>query len=149
MNTIFIGVAREMTDRREVYVERDGELRRLTRRAGGAQVGYSWDQAGPESIALGRAMLWLVTGVEPPFGLYRGFTSDIVASLPLPQKQGEAWRLSEADIRAWLRDVGWSSADLAGADRTSVLQRMRRAWDERVQRSAAIFRSRSTSVAKA
>ncbi len=107
MSRVFVGVAQQGSRKGEVWLDEHGQRHDLTRRVRGKHVGYSWDQAGPESTELGRAMLWLVTGLEPPWALYRGFTSDIVAHLPLPPCVDECWRLSEQDIRAWLHEVGW------------------------------------------
>jgi hypothetical protein len=100
MNRIFVGVGRGPAGGSDVYVEQNGERQRLTRSVRRVHEGYSWDQAGPRSTELARAMLWLVSGGEPPWTLYRGFTSDVVAHLPMPVCEGECWRLSEAEIQA-------------------------------------------------
>lgn len=91
-----------------VYVEQGGQSYHLTRRVRRARQGYSWDGVGPNSTELARAILWLVTGEEPPWSLYKGFASDVVAHFPAPTGcDGECWRLREDEVRAWLRDVGW------------------------------------------
>jgi hypothetical protein len=113
LSRVFVGVAPKGSDKGEVYVEQNGTRHRLMRRTNGRPVGYTWGQAGPDSIELARVLLWLVAGVEPPWGLYRGFTSDVVARLPLPPCHAECWRLSEAEIRAWLSEVGWLKATTA------------------------------------
>jgi hypothetical protein len=146
MNRVFVGIVDPVTGKSEVYVAQNGEQQRLTRRVRGEQIGYSWDQGGPESIELGRAMLWLVTGLEPPWGLYRGFISDVVAHFPLPSAEGERWRLSESEVREWLHEVGWLTTPAQReqkAARPSAGLRMKQAWEERVRRTAAMLHKRS------
>jgi hypothetical protein len=75
MSRVFIGVGRGGAGGGEVYVEQNGQRQRLTRRVNRVHEGYSWDQAGPRSTELARAMLWLASGGEPPWALYRGFAS--------------------------------------------------------------------------
>ncbi|HYO48799.1 MAG TPA: hypothetical protein VEW94_03015 [Chloroflexia bacterium] len=65
MSRVFVGVG-SGTGECDVYVEQNGARLRLTRTGQRAHKGYSWDQAGPRSTELARAMLWLVTGAEPP-----------------------------------------------------------------------------------
>jgi hypothetical protein len=138
MSRAFVGVGRDGGRGGEVYVEQNGKRQHLTRRVNRVHQGYSWDQAGPRSTELARAILWLVTGEDPPWALYRGFTSDVVAHLRLPIGEGERWRLSEAEVRTWLQDVGWVSTDThrERAAQVRVEQQARRTWQERV-RSAA------------
>jgi hypothetical protein len=146
MSSVFIGVGRAGGSG-DVYVEKDGQRHRLTRRVNRVYEGYSWDQAGPRSAELARAILWLVTGVEPPWALYRGFTSDVVAHLPVPIVEGEYWRLSVAEVRAWLHDVGWTGAETPREQvaRARVSQQARRTWQERARSAANLFRRRVTA----
>ena len=106
MSRVFIGVGQidHSTGQRrcDVYMEQKGEWQRLQRRVRRVDEGYCWDQAGPRSTELARAILWVVTGEDPPWALYRGFTIDIVAHFPVPVCEGECWRLGEEDVRAWL-----------------------------------------------
>src|SRR5687767_3826285 len=109
MSNVFVCIAHSAS-KCDVYVEQDGRRQRLTRRVQRVHEGYRWDQAGPHSTEMARAILWIVTGTELPWAFYRGFACDVLANLPLPPCQGECWRLSEAEIRAWLNDVGWVNA---------------------------------------
>jgi hypothetical protein len=96
-------------------------------------------------------MLWLVSGGEPPWALYKGFVSDVVAHLPVPVRQGESWRLSEAEIRAWLKDVGWTTTQEEYAQREAhsvESERQRQAvsdWKERARWAATLFRKRAAA----
>src|ERR1044072_4108791 len=101
MSRVFVGVAHR-AHMYDVYVEQDGQRQRMTRKVNRVHKGYRWDGAGPHSTELARAILWLVAGVELPWSFYRGFASDVLASLPVPPCEGECWRLSEAEVRAWL-----------------------------------------------
>ncbi len=155
MSRIFVGVGRGPAGGSDVYVEQNGERQRLMRSVRRVHEGYSWDQAGPRSAELARAMLWLVGGGDPPWALYRGFTSDVVAHLPVPIREGECWRLSEAEIQAWLHDVGWSTtpdeqrergAYPAGGASPAQAKTRRRAirdWKERAKLAATLFRKRA------
>lgn len=122
MNRVFVGVRRGKYGIRDthatggnhagaggcdVYVEQNGRRHRLTRRARRIQESYRWDGVGPDSTELARAILWIVTGAEPPWSLYKGFARDIVAHFPAPAGcNGECWRLREEEVLAWLRDAG-------------------------------------------
>jgi hypothetical protein len=155
MSRIFVGVGRGPAGGSDVYVEQNGERQRLTRSVRRVHEGYSWDQAGPHSTELARTMLWLVSGGEPPWALYRGFTSDVVAHLPVPVCEGECWRLSEAEIQAWLHDVGWLtidgehgergaySAEGASPAQAKTRRRAIRDWKERAKLAATLFRKRA------
>ncbi len=163
MSRVFVGVGHaghaghDGLSGSDVYVEQNGERQRLTRRVRRLDEGYSWDQVGPRSTELARAMLWLVSGGEPPWSLYRGFTSDVVAHLPVPVCEGECWRLGETEIRAWLHDVGWLTTQsvpgvlgMSGvpgeqsehAAPTGARQRAIRAWKERARSATTLFRKR-------
>jgi len=148
MSRVFIGVGRGAAGKSDVYVEHNGERQRLTRSVQRAHEGYSWDQAGPRSTELARAILWLVSGGEPPWALYKGFASDVVAHLPVPAGQGEYWRLSESEIRAWLHDVGWATTQEEHSQRAAYPvenERSRQAvrnWKERARWAATLFRKR-------
>ena len=61
MSRVFIGVGHGGAGGADVYVEQNGQRQRLTRSVGRADEGYGWDQAGPRSTELARAMLWLVS----------------------------------------------------------------------------------------
>lgn len=146
MSRVFVGVGRGPAGGSDVFVEQNGERQLLTLRVRGVHQGYSWDQSGPRSTELARAMLWLVSGGAPPWALYRGFTSDVVAHLPVPMCQGECWRLSEAEIRTWLHDVGWSPTQEERSQHEAYpveSERRRRAvrdWKERARWAATLFR---------
>ena len=149
MNRVFIGVGRGPEGGADVYVEQNGERRRLTRSVRRLHEGYSWDQAGPRSTELARAILWLVSGGEPPWALYRGFASDVLAHLPVPVGQGEYWRLSEAEIRAWLHDAELATTPEELRQREAYPaknERRRQAvrdWKERAGWAATLFRKRA------
>jgi hypothetical protein len=148
MSRVFVGVGRGSAGGGDVFVEQNGERQLLTRTVRRAHEGYSWDQAGPRSTELARAMLWLVSGGEPPWALYRGFTSDVVAQLPVPVCQGECWRLSETEIQAWLHNVGWSTTRDDRSQRQAYpvesesRPRAVRGWKERAKSAATLFRKR-------
>jgi|GEM_PF-5676492 len=146
MNRVFVGVGYNRGGS-EVYMEQDGQRQRLTRRVNRVHDGYSWDQAGPRSTELARAILSIVTGMDPPWALYRGFTSDIVAHLPLPMCEGECWRLSEAEIRTWLHDAGWTNmgTESEHAAQVKVHQQARRTWEDRARSTANLFRRRAAA----
>lgn len=60
MNRVFIGVG-YADGGSDVYVEQDSQRRRLTtRRVNRMHEGYSWDQAGPRSTELARAIISIV-----------------------------------------------------------------------------------------
>lgn len=155
MSRVFIGIGHDGAGGTDVYVEQHGQRQRLTRRVRHVHEGYGWDQAGPRPTELARAMLWLVSGGEPPWALYRGFTGDIVAHLPVPVCAGECWRLSEAEIRVWLHDVGWSASagessrrgahatEGATPAQTETRRRAIRDWKERAQLATTLFRKRA------
>jgi hypothetical protein len=164
MTRAFVGVGHDRhggPGGSDVYVVQNGERQRLTRRVRRLEEGYSWDQAGPRSTELARAMLWLISGVDPPWALYRGFTSDVVAHFPVPVCEGECWRLSEAEILEWLRDVGWLTAtdapgvpgvpdasialSVAGEPgehpaATGARQRAINSWKQRARSAVTLFR---------
>jgi hypothetical protein len=144
MSRVFIGIGHPNKGGGDVYVEQNGNRQRLTRRVQRIHQGYTWDQAGPRSTELARAMLWLVTGAEPPWALYRGFTADVVAHLPVPMCEGECWRLSEEEINVWLHDVGWTNMDTRSepAPQVRVSQQARRTWEDRAQSALNLFRRR-------
>jgi hypothetical protein len=145
MSRVFIGVGHGGQGGSDVYVEQNGKRQRLTRRVKRVHEGYSWDQMGPRSTELARAILWVVTGMDPPWALYRGFTSDVVAHLPVPICEGECWRLSEAEVEAWLHNVGWTTTGTQGEHtaQVKVSQRARRTWEDRAGSAANLFGSRS------
>ncbi len=151
MSRVFIGVGSGTAGGSNVYVEQNGERQRLTRSVKRTQEGYGWDQAGPRSTELARALLWLVNGGEPPWALYKGFVSDVVAHLPVAVRQGESWRLSEAAIRAWLHDVGWTTIQEEHSQREAYSvesKRHRQAvsdWKERAKWAATLFRKRAAA----
>ena len=95
-----------------------------------------------------------------------GFTSDVVAHLPLPvpPREGECWRLTEDDVRAWLHDVGWLTpnagtqsernernlpggvkAHNAHAQQAEPRRLAIRAWQERLRRVATLFQKRAAA----
>ena len=146
MSRVFVGVGYE-DGGSGVCVEQNGERQRLTRRVNRVHQGYSWDQAGPRSTELARVILWIVTGTEPPFALYRGFAIDVVAHMPVPVCEGECWRLTEADIRAWLHDAGWANMDNPSeyAAQMKVSRQARRVWDGRARSAMSLFRRRTAA----
>ncbi len=150
MSRVFVGVGHDGPGGSDVYVEQNGGRQRLTRRVRRLDEGYSWDQMGPRSTELARAMLWLISGGEPPWTLYRGFTSDVVAHLPVPVCEGESWRLDEAEIRAWLHDAEWLTApgvpgvpgeQSERSAQTEARQRAIHTWKERARSAATCFGS--------
>ena len=64
MSRVFIGVGYDKGGS-DVYVEQNGQRQRLTRRVNRVHEGYSWDQAGPRSTELARAIMSIVTGMDP------------------------------------------------------------------------------------
>ncbi len=147
MSRIFIGVGYGSSGGSDVYVAHNGRRERLTRVVKRIRRAYSWDQGGPRSVELSRAMLsWLINGSAPPWSLYRGFTSDVIAQLPVPMCEGECWRISESEIKVWLRDVGWLSTLGSLAEehtaKWGVFQRAIHSWKRRARDAAAYFQRR-------
>lgn len=152
MNRVFIGVRQDSQMGQvgrecDVYLEQNGIRHRLTRSVKGVQEGYRWDGTGPQSTELARAILWVASGVEPPWSLYKGFTTDVIATLPSPHLSssgGECWRLSEEDVRAWLGDVRWPPASSTNVHDTAAgtHPQVRRTWADRLKSAAHLFRRR-------
>ena len=144
MSRVFIGVAHGAPGNCDVYVEQDGSRQRLTRRVQRVHEGYRWDQAGPRSTELARAMLWIVTEAELPWAYYRGFAFDVLANLPLPPCEGECWRLREAEIRTWLTSVGWANTnpENVGAVQAGAPPKPALPWQKVARRVASLFRRR-------
>ncbi len=103
METYFVGTGVGQPPHLDVSVEQNGERYSLRNKVRGVAGDFVWDGGGPGSSDLARALLWEATGSDPEFRIYRLFKSEVVAAWP--RQEGECWRISQSEIRAWLAGV--------------------------------------------
>jgi uncharacterized protein DUF6166 len=108
MSRYFVGTGYSEPARYDVHVEEDGKQYTFTQQVHGANADFQWDAAGPGSNDLARALLWVTTGVEPDWRLYRLFKTQVVSAWP--RKVGQCWRISEDEVSQWLAGVGRGTA---------------------------------------
>lgn len=137
MSRVFIGVRNGRSGQCEVHVEQDGKRYRLTHRVRGARVDFCWDQAGPRSRELAKALLWNATGIRPRWGIYSQFAGQVVAKFALCD--GECWRLSDEEIKGWLAHLDESLSRSETPEQTGRRRKMMRRWANRVRRFAEHF----------
>jgi len=118
-----------------VYVEEGGMRSDMTHQRNGSAEDYQWDGGGPQSADLARALLWLVSGFEPEWRMYRLFRTEIVSAWP--RRVGECWRMSEDQIRQWLVEAERDTARAESAGQTKARLDQTRSRESRIKRFAA------------
>lgn len=103
MSRDFVGTGYSEPVRYDVHVEEAGSQYSFTQQVGGVNTNFLWDAAGPGSNDLARALLWVTTGVEPAWQMYRLFKTEVVSAWP--RQAGECWRISDDQISQWLAGV--------------------------------------------
>jgi len=140
MSRDFVGTGHSEPVRYDVHVEEDGSQYSFTQRVGGVATNFQWDAAGPGSNDLARALLWMTTGVEPAWRMYRLFKSDVVSAWP--RKVGECWRISDDEISQWLAGVERDTAATENAGQTKARLAQTQARELKVKGFADMFRRR-------
>jgi|1186.fasta_scaffold698607_2 hypothetical protein len=137
MSRDFVGRGYVEPTRYGVYVEEGGMRSDMTHKVRGSTTDYQWDGGGPESAELARAMLWVVSGVEPEWRVYRLFRTEVVSAWP--RRSGECWRISEEQIRQWLAGLERDTAKAESAEQTKARLDQTRGRESRIKGFAAMF----------
>jgi uncharacterized protein DUF6166 len=138
MSRVFVGTGYGEPTTYGVHVEQDGKKYSFTQRIAGAKANFQWDAAGPGSNDLARALLWVTTGVEPAWRMYRLFKSEVVSTWP--RKVGECWRISSDEISQWLAGVERDTARTEDASQTEARWLQTHARDLKVKGFARMFK---------
>ncbi len=141
MSRVFVGTGYGEPARYGVHVEQDGRQYSFTQQVGGAKTNFQWDAAGPLSNDLARALLWVTTGVEPAWRMYRLFKSEVVSTWP--RRVGECWRISSDEISQWLSGVERDTARTEDAGQTEARWLQTHARELKVKGFARMFKSKT------